>query len=108
MQLNERINGLSARVSLLPFSRGTVAIAFCVDVPGCRPAMAEPLIMKECAEGIELQPAVTLEPLAVQQLMDDLWRCGFRPSEGTGSAGQLASVKYHLEDMRKLVFEKRP
>jgi len=41
----------------------------------------------------------------VQLLMDDLWRCGVRPSSGIGSVGQLEAVKYHLEDMRKLVFK---
>lgn len=41
----------------------------------------------------------------LQQLMDELWRAGFRPSEGTGSAGQLAATQAHLKDMQKLVFE---
>ena len=38
-------------------------------------------------------------------LMDDLWQCGLRPSEGTGSAGALAATQKHLDDMRKLVFQ---
>lgn len=42
---------------------------------------------------------------AAQELMDDLWACGVRPTEGRGSAGQLDAVRHHLEDMRKLVFE---
>lgn len=42
-----------------------------------------------------------------QQLMDDLWRCGLRPTEGKGSAGQLTATEYHLEDMRKLVFKEK-
>jgi hypothetical protein len=41
-----------------------------------------------------------------QALMDNLWRCGLRPSEGTGSAGALAAVQKHLEDMRKIVAKK--
>lgn len=40
-----------------------------------------------------------------QSLMDELWQCGIRPSEGTGSAGALAATQKHLEDMRKLVFK---
>jgi hypothetical protein len=31
-----------------------------------------------------------------QQLMDELWRCGLRPSEGTGSAGSLAAGSWGL------------
>ena len=42
-----------------------------------------------------------------QRLMDDLWECGLRPSSGAGSVGQLAATEYHLEDMRKLVFESK-
>lgn len=40
-----------------------------------------------------------------QVLMDDLWNCGIRPTEGTGSAGSLRATERHLEDMRKLVFK---
>lgn len=35
-----------------------------------------------------------------QSLMDELWQCGLRPSEGTGSAGALAATQKHLEDMQ--------
>ena len=56
---------------------------------------------------MSLMPILTLKPPAVQKLIDELWNCGYRPSEGSGSAGQLAAVKYHLEDMRKLVFEEK-
>jgi hypothetical protein len=48
-------------------------------------------------------PTVQLDKHAAQKLMDDLWDCGLRPSEGSGSAGQLAAVQNHLEDMRKLI-----
>jgi hypothetical protein len=41
-----------------------------------------------------------------QQLMDDLWRCGLRPTEGHGSVGQLGAVKDHLRDMQALAFGK--
>lgn len=48
-------------------------------------------------------PTVQLDKHAAQKLIDDLWDCGLRPSEGSGSAGQLAAVQNHLEDMRKLL-----
>jgi hypothetical protein len=50
-------------------------------------------------------PTISLSPTAAQQLIDDLWDCGLRPSEGSGSAGQLAAVERHLADMQRLVFE---
>jgi hypothetical protein len=40
-----------------------------------------------------------------QQMMDELWKCGIRPTEGAGTAGSMAAVEKHLEDMRKIVFE---
>ncbi len=54
------------------------------------------------------EPTFSLEPEAAQQLMDELWRAGLRPTEGSGSTGQLASTLKHLEDMRSLVFKKEP
>ena len=53
----------------------------------------------------EMKPSFTLPITEAQKLMDDLWDCGLRPSEGTGSAGALAATQKHLEDMRKLVFK---
>ena len=67
---------------------------------------AKPIVLEKREEGDMISSAFTLEPQSVQFLMDELWRCGYRPSEGEGSAGQLSSVKYHLEDMRKLVFNR--
>jgi hypothetical protein len=37
-------------------------------------------------------------------LMDQLWQCGLRPTEGTGSAGSLAATERHLKDMREIAF----
>lgn len=42
-----------------------------------------------------------------QILMDDLWNAGIRPTETKNQAGEIAATKYHLEDMRKLVFEQK-
>jgi len=55
---------------------------------------------------IELGPAFSLSQEDAQVLMDSLWECGLRPVQGAGSAGQLDAVKYHLEDMRKIVNNK--
>lgn len=55
--------------------------------------------------GARLNPTLSLRSDEVQELMDNLWRIGFRPSEGTGSAGALAATQKHLEDMRKIAFD---
>lgn len=56
--------------------------------------------------GRVIEPSFSLSPEDAQALMDDLWNCGLRPSEGSGSVGALAATQRHLEDMRKLVFDK--
>lgn len=40
-----------------------------------------------------------------QELMNSLWECGLRPAQGAGSAGQLETMKAHLEDMRRIAFK---
>jgi hypothetical protein len=55
-------------------------------------------------DGLEREPTFSLSPEEAQTLMDDLWQCGLRPTEGTGSAGSLKATERHLEDMRTLVF----
>ena len=51
------------------------------------------------------EPTFTLEAHTGQELMDALWDCGLRPSEGSGSAGQLAATQKHLEDMRLIALQ---
>lgn len=64
--------------------------------------------MKEITDAaVERSPTFSLRMEEGQQLMDELWRCGLRPTEGTGSAGAMAAVQAHLADMRKLVFTER-
>lgn len=45
-------------------------------------------------------PVLRLAPTEAQELIDELWSVGMRPSEGTGSAGALAATQKHLDDMQ--------
>jgi hypothetical protein len=66
-------------------------------------AIAEPLTLRTISDGEFFgQPTLTLENAQAQQLIDELWRCGLRPSEGTGSAGSLAATERHLKDMQSI------
>ena len=40
-----------------------------------------------------------------QQLMNELWRAGLRPMEGTGSPGAVAAVERHRDDLRTIAFK---
>ena len=53
------------------------------------------------AEYVEPQEAIQLPRETSQQLMDALWQCGLRPSEGSGSAGSLKATENHLKDIQE-------
>lgn len=55
----------------------------------------------EAAIGTEY--GVHIDKTAAQMLMDSLWDCGIRPSNGEGNAGQLSATTAHLNDMRNIV-----
>jgi len=50
-------------------------------------------------------PLMTSEPGLLQSLVDGLINFGVKPTEPLPDNNEMKSVKYHLEDMRKLVFE---
>lgn len=78
----------------------------CVLLPGNTPAAAKYIEFAEAKEGDYVEPALVLDRETGQQLIDELWRAGLRPTEGAGSVGQLASTERHLADMREIAFFK--
>lgn len=60
-------------------------------------------LKKEKERFTAIDPFMQLGEEQAQQLMDSLWECGLRPTEGHGSAGAFGAVKAHLSDMRKIV-----
>lgn len=56
---------------------------------------------------IDQQPTVIITPESAQELMNQLWELNIRPAQAKGSVGQLDAVNKHLEDMRRLVFDKK-
>jgi hypothetical protein len=109
---NERlpICGLKFFCRRHPWNDGVDVWLKSIDRQARRIAYAEPIVLKEYPEGTDgmlLSPLITLDQTQAQRLMDELWGCGLRPSEGTGSAGAMAATEKHLEDMRTLVFRKR-
>lgn len=57
-------------------------------------------------EGTIQPPTLPISFESAQQLMDELWQIGIRPTNGAGSVGQLAATEKHLEDMRVLAFHR--
>jgi hypothetical protein len=68
---------------------------------------AKPITMEATDIGALIEPCLSLRMEEAQLLMDNMWDAGVRPSQSVGTAGQLDATKYHLEDMRRLVFKDR-
>ena len=66
--------------------------------------VAKPVEFVLHEDGYESSPLMQIDNDTAQQFMDQLWTCGIRPSEGTGSAGQLAATERHLSDMKAIAF----
>ena len=65
--------------------------------------VVQPLTLVERKPGDHAgEPCFRLKSSEAQRLMDELWNCGLRPSEGTGSAGSLAATERHLKDMQAI------
>ena len=63
------------------------------------------VVMEENESAVAVEPTVRISDEEAQTLMDDLWNCGFRPTEGTGSAGAMRAVESHVSDLRKIAFK---
>ena len=50
-------------------------------------------------------PAFSMTRENAQELMDALYHCGIRPTDAGESVGALSATKFHLEDMRRIVFD---
>jgi hypothetical protein len=68
-------------------------------------SVAQPPSFEILPEGYWAPEFMTLNDTEAQVLLDSLYECGYRPSRPAETAGQLDAVKYHLEDMRRLVFK---
>jgi len=75
------------------------------QIDGNTLAIGRGVLFEVVPEGQEIEPTLSLPIESAQELMDSLWQCGLRPSEGSGSAGALRATQNHLEDMRKIVFK---
>ncbi|MFZ6875934.1 hypothetical protein ACO0LF_28060 [Undibacterium sp. Di27W] len=102
---------LRASCQLLPWSR-SIDLRLARRHAG-KLHTALPLHFQEVPEGQPGPPALCLQYEDAQQLMDELWNCGLRPHDNTGSPGSsnhinsaaaLAATERHLKDMRDMAF----
>lgn len=97
------INGIEIRCSVADWRAGVEIRARAKTSSGY--AYMKPCVFEVLADdGLYVEPPLAISMDSAQMLMDELWNCGLRPTEGSGSAGSLAATQRHLEDMRTLVF----
>jgi hypothetical protein len=81
----------------------TIDILFFVRDEHGNKAVVEPLVLRNHEPGTLIEPTMSLSPDHAQKLMDELWDCGLRPTQGAGTAGAMAATERHLKDMQKLL-----
>ena len=81
------------------------AIAIIDEMPNGERYFALPATMREKTSDTVIEPMMRVHHEEGQFLMDELWRCGLRPTEGSGSAGSLAATERHLKDMQRISTE---
>ncbi len=62
--------------------------------------------------GKDMEPLITVTRAEQQDncdflraVFDACWQAGMRPEKFEDNSSEIASIRYHLEDMRKLVFK---
>lgn len=88
-------------------NRIEMAILSTETIGGSRFGYVGKVVFHKIEEGqmVDDNDVIPMKNEEAQQLMDELWRCGLRPTEGAGSAGQMAATERHLADMRKIAFK---
>ena len=101
---NSYIDGPQIRLHKSIYSFGIDVLIRQIQPNGLM-SVAKTITLETVDANYQINPTMNIDNTAAQILMDDLWNCGIRPSEGSGSAGQLAAVERHLADMRTIAYE---
>ncbi len=88
-------SGHHVEIAILSYEAG--------EVGARRVRVAKDVVFETLEDSEPIETTLRLEEHFAQKLMDELWDCGIRPTQGKGSAGQLEAVQRHLGDMRAIV-----
>jgi hypothetical protein len=105
----ERVKGdiISPHIRLhRPDFRNVLDVYIKAEIVGLKQSYAKSLTFEDVPDNVLVLPCMSLDAEGAQRLMDDLWHCGVRPTEGTGSAGSLKATQNHLADLKKILFHK--
>lgn len=61
---------------------------------------AKSVVMEAVKEGHYVEPSFCLSSEMAQQLCDNLWRIGFRPSRAQDASPVIEAKQQHIDDLR--------
>lgn len=64
------------------------------------------ILMVQTEPGQICQPTLSIQPEEAQQIINELWRIGFRPKDGSGAVAHTEALQRHLDDMRTIAFNR--
>lgn len=98
------VTGLRARVQRNPACNAVDVYLVKESMDGVS-AYACDMVMATVEPGSHhhIAPVFSLQSREAQALMDELWTAGFRPTEGTGSAGALRQAEDHIESLKSVL-----
>lgn len=70
-----------------------------------RRLVANKVVLEQREDGDACEPTFRMTPHDAQELFDQLWSCGLRPTNAGTVSGELTSTRLHLDDMRRIVFD---
>ena len=53
-----------------------------------------------------MEPTLSIHLDEAQQIINELWRLGFRPKDGSGALAHTDAISAHLADMRTIAFNR--
>jgi hypothetical protein len=65
---------------------------------------ADQFVYLDSPEGTMIDPTLSVEPDVAQQIMDDLWRAGVRPTNIRKDDLALSAKDDHIKDLQKVAF----
>ena len=93
------MHDLQVRASAAPWWDGVNLLV--IQKSHGKTGVGRTIVMHDVPLGQTVEPTCHIDNDAAQALMDDLWNCGIRPTEGAGTAGAMKAAQDNLKDLRE-------
>ena len=75
-----------------------------VDMEEKKWAIVPDVKLEDANPTVTHEPTMGLTEKEAQQLFDELWKCGCRPTFAPDNAGALEATVNHLKDLQRIIF----